>query len=226
MQIAVLTLILLLQQVCAKSQNHTDNSNMERNQMNQNEIVERIKEADELLADKITRREATLEKRETPFLKNGTIYRIAEFNPTRPIIHHIVFFNDRKVVILEGDEQSFYSSVREAGLVLDKANERVEYVKAYLEIVYASGKRLQILNDIDEITERPNLTEEKRKIFAEVKEKYRSLVKPPSCSLTNCILFAVKGQSLVKFDLKISGDGEIKVEEEVLEKELLIPYTI
>lgn len=226
MQVVFLALALLLQQACVKSQNRTDKSYMNKNQMNHSEIVQKIEEANRLLADKITKREASLEEREAPFLKNGTIYRVTEFNPTRPIIHYIAFVSNEKIIALEGDAQSFYSFVRESGLVLDKADEWIEYVKAYLEIVHAGSKRLQILNHVDEIKERPNLTEEERRIFAEVKEKYRSLVKPPSCALPNCTLFAIKGQSLVEFKLKISNNGQITVEEKILEKELLIPYTI
>lgn len=218
---SLLVLALILLQTCVK--NEIQNKNTERKQMN-DEILEKIKRIDETLANKVQSRKARIEKIDTPFLNDGNIYQISEFTPTRPVVYYLGL-SKKQEAFLNQNAESFYSFVKDAGINIDKKELRIEYVKTYLRVVYVPNQRLQILENIDEVKERPNLPEEKRKAFAEFKEKYSSIVKRPECSLTNCILFAIKGQDLVRFDVKLDQE-KVEINEEVLEKQLLIPYAI
>lgn len=161
-----------------------------------------------------------------PSVGKGSIYRISKFAPTRRIIHYVGVIQDAEALVLSGDPDEFAKFIERSNVSLLRPEDRLGLGKEFLTIAVAGAQRLQIIESVDSIKPRPGLDDARSAQFQAFVAKYTSIVKPPSCSGENCSYFAIAGQDLALFELKISTSGEITSEKKVLEKDLLIPYAM
>lgn len=199
------------------------------NKMNREKLAEQIEKTDANTAATIRNEKNSLEQVPTPFLKRGAVYCVTKFTPTRPVKIFIGSNEADFTAVLNANADAFAEFAASAGLLLDKRQLRLSYVQTYLEIVYSPAKRFQILQNINELEERPNLDIEGKQRFQAINVKYEKTIVAPQATDAvpyHATIFAVHSQNLVKLDLTIEHDGKITVQETILEKDLPIPYAL
>ncbi|GIU82511.1 MAG: hypothetical protein D6687_12370 [Acidobacteria bacterium] len=228
-KIAILIVLLtVLQSFCHEKRFPASVGNLEKKEMEDKEkLAEKlVKSGLEETAIILQKGDVKLDSLNTPFLDKGKIYRITRFLPTRPLIIYVGVDGEENTYLLNADAEKFFEFVLKSGLRIDKKELKLEYAKVYLKVVYLPNGRLEIVENVQDLKPRPNLSEEKRREFDEFQERFKTVVKKPECQESRCVLFVVKGQDLVKMELEIAGDGKVNVKETVLEKDLLIPYAL
>lgn len=192
-------------------------------------LAEKVKKIDEDTAETIRNEDTEISTLDTPFLRNGKIYRIKETLPTRPVITYLGCTDKDFCAVLNADPQAFFEFVEKANVSLEKRDLRLRYVEVYLETVESKNKRLEILQSVKDIESRPGLSDEQRQKFEEFQTKYREIITAPKVTdsfPSTAVFFVIKEQNLVKLELTITSDGKIQMKEIVLEKDLLIPYAL
>jgi hypothetical protein len=189
-------------------------------------LVEKLLKSGEESTAKLIEKDTKTELLDTSFLTDGKIYRVTKFHLTRPLILYIGVDSKETAYYLNGNKSKFLKFISKSNLKLNKKETIIEYVKLYLKIVISPNKRFEVLESINDLKQRPNLSEENKKKFADFQEKFRSLIKSAECQDKNCVLFAVKNQDLVKLELQIDDSGNVNIKETTLEKNLLIPYAL
>ncbi|MGB7069386.1 MAG: hypothetical protein WBD22_07810 [Pyrinomonadaceae bacterium] len=191
------------------------------------ELAKKVEKIDADTAAVIRSENSKLTTLPTPFYRSGKIYRVEKFAPTRPIIRYIGVGDDDFTTILNANEKGFFELADKAGISIEPREARAEYLKTFLETVVAGNKRLQIVGSVKEIKPRPNLDDAKNEELKQFYRKYEKTVVPVKCSdamPSSCVVFAVKGQDLVRIDAKISFAGQVEMKVTILESNLLIPY--
>ena len=193
-------------------------------------LAGRIEATDAPTAAIVRDEQAVIDQLSATFLRGGAIYRVEKFAPTRPIMLYIGCSGEKdNCTVLNADEKAFYELAGRAGLLLDDRARQIAYAEAFLKIVFSPVDRLQILNSIKDLKERPNMEEADKKRYAEILKQYQKIVVAPSATggtASVCTFFAVKNQDLVRLDLTVMPDGKIKTKESVLESNLPIPYAL
>lgn len=164
-----------------------------------------------------------------PFLHGGEVFLLKKFAKTRPIMLYIGLAGESVSVVLSGNPDAFIRLLAAAKADLSTRDAGVQAARAYLEWTRSSDERLKVVDSVQQIEPRPNLDENQLKAFEEFREKYAKVIEPPRCSGDNpveCDLYAVHSQDLVKIHLQIFADGRVKRTENVLEKNILIPYAL
>lgn len=192
-------------------------------------LAKRVEGVDAETAQAIRDPKTEITKISTPFFPEGRILQASSFAPTHPIISYIGIDDKNFTVILNANAEGFFELAEKAHVTVEKKDVRLEYCKVFLETVLAPDKRLQVLKSVNDIEKRPNLSEAEEKQFEEFKEKYQKIITAPQISdavPSKAVFFVIKKQDLVRLDLTVLLDGKIEVQEKVLEKELLIPYSL
>lgn len=201
---------------------------LQDNKMNQEKLAQRVEKVDETSAKLVRDEKSKIERIATPFFKNGAIYKVEKFAPTRPIITFIGCDDKDFTVTLNANPEGYFDLATKSGLNLGSKDLRLSYISTFFTTTKGAG-RFQIVEKIDDIKQRPNLDETNAKKFKEFQSKYVKTIAAPTISDNapyRAVIFAVKGQSLVKIDAALSPDGKISLQETVLEKDLLIPYAM
>lgn len=197
-----------------------------REKMDKQILAKRVESIDPAVSAIISDKVSQVQQIKTPFLKNGVIHKVSKFAPTRPIVIYVGTIEPDFTSIISAEPEKYFEFIRRSGLV-DTSNElRISYLLNFLDVTN-SGKRLQVLNSVDDIKERPNLSDVQKTQFNEFREKFRPVIAAPKQSADGSyIVYAVKGQDLVQLNLTIKEDKSIERKETVLEKNLLIPYSL
>lgn len=195
-------------------------------EMDNEKLADILEKTDQRSSQLVRESGSTVETLITPFLRSGAIYQISKFLPTRLRVMFVGCDSVDSCNVLTGNPKAYFEFVEKAGFVGADSDQRLAYAISFLSIAYSPNKRLQILQSVSDLTERPNLKEDDRHRFVEFREKFAPIVKPPGCSDNTCTIFVVKGQELVRLDLEIEYSGRISVKDEVLEKDILIPYAL
>lgn len=191
-------------------------------------LIEKLMKAGlEDLVSTLKRDDTELKVLDTPFLGEGKIYKITAFSPTRPIVLYVGIDREENAYRLNGDIDKFLGFVSRSSLRVDTSHLKVEYAKVYLRVIYSPAKRLVILEKVEDLKERPFLSEEGKRKFTEFQRRFREIIRAPECADKKCLFFVVRGQDLLELELLIQEDGKIQVvRETLLEKNLLIPYAL
>jgi len=195
--------------------------------MDKETLAERVEPLDATVSQVIRAENSQIQDMATPFLRDGIIYKVSKFAPTRPIIIFVGVVENDYTALIGGDAEKYFEFVKKAKVALDNDELRKAYILNFLEVTKSGSKRLQILESVADIKMRPNLNESQKKEFDEFQEKYKSVIKPLKKSEEGIYkVFAVKKQDLVRIDLTIKQDGIIEKQETVLESDILIPYSL
>ncbi len=203
------------------------NGQSQEKKMDKKTLAKRVEPTDTTAAQIIEAENSQIQEIETPFLRDGKIYKVSKFAPTRPIILYVGANGNDYTALIGGNPEKYFEFVEKAKLTLDSKEIRKMYVLNFLEVTKKQNERLQILESAADIKPRPNLSEAEQKEFADFQEKYRSIIKPVQQNESGIYeIFAIKKQDLIRMDLTIKPDGTIDKKETVLESDILIPYAL
>lgn len=200
----------------------------EKKSMNDKEsLAKGIEAINPSMAEIIRSEKSKIATLETSFLRDGEIYLVKKFSPTR-MIQIYIGTSDEQTFLIGGEAERYYEFIEKAKPILDRDELRIAYLKNFLQVTKTGKGRFKIVESVDEIKERPNLKDQQKQEFAKFIEKYKHIIKPPqqTNNESKYEFFVIKDQSLVKLTLKIIDGYKVEQSEEVLEEKLLIPYTI
>jgi hypothetical protein len=229
-----LSLAILFQPNCKKIELNSANlmtptptpKQEKKNVMEKEVLAKKIEAIDENTAKIVGDAQTKIREIPVSFLQNGEIFVAEKFAPSR-LIQIYIGKSDDSVFLIGGDAEKYYEFVEKAKLSLNNSETRIAYLKNFLQITEAGKGRFQIVESVDEIKIRPNLSDENKQKFAQFQEKFKSvIVAPKETSDFKYAVFAIIGQDLVKLNLTIKPDNKIERTDEILEKDLLIPYSL
>lgn len=229
-----LSLAIIFQPSCNKVELNSTNlitpistpKQEKKNVMEKEVLAKNFEAIDENTAKIIRDTQTNIKEIPVSFLQNGEIIVAEKFAPSN-LIQIYIGKSDDDVFLIGGDAEKYYQFIEKAKLSLNNSENRIAYLKNFLQITEAGKGRFQILDSIDEIKMRPNLSDENKQKFAQFQEKFKSvIVAPKETSDFKYAIFAIIGQNLVKLNLSIKPDNKIERTDEILEKDLLIPYSL
>jgi len=195
--------------------------------MDKETLAKRVETISEELGGIVRSDATTVEKIETPFLRNGAIYRVAHLGKYRPMGFTVGIAEPDFTVLLPLNPKGFMELKEKAQIELsDSADERLKYVISFLEATRSFSQKFQILHKFDDIDLIPKPSDEEMEGYEKLKGKYVKLIEPPHfADDSKVVVFAIKQQSLVKIEGAVASNGDIKTSEDVLEPKLPIPFT-
>ncbi len=191
------------------------------------ELAKRVSQLDEEVSKIIIEEDSEIQTVDTPFLKQGNIYKVVKFAPTHLIEIYIGVVGEDFTALIGDDEDKYFEFINKAETILQTDQIRISYLVSFLEVTKSQGERFQIINSVSDIKERPNLSEEQKQKFSEFQDKYKSVINLPKLvDFSNYKIFVIKGQNLAEYELTITENNLIKAKETILETDLLIPYAL
>jgi hypothetical protein len=197
-----------------------------KNVMDKEVLAKKIETIDADTAAIIRDVNTQIEQIPASFLQNGDILVASKFTPSR-FIHIYIGKCDDEIFLIGGDAEKYYEFVAKAKPNLKKSDNRIAYLKNFFQITESGKGRFQIVESIDDIRIRPSLSDENKQKFIGFQDKFKSILMPiREISGNKYALFVIIGQDLVKIELVINTDNKIERKDEILEKDLLIPYAM
>jgi hypothetical protein len=179
------------------------------------------------VADLVQRPNTEVRQLDTPFLQRGHIYRVTHRAPHRPVVFTAGWVEPDFAVMLPLNPQGFAELATRAGLRLDTADGRAQYVTTFLETTRDFRFRFDILRRFADIQLVPRATAEQQGRYDRLRREYEEVLKPPAFAGDGPwkgTVFVLKGQDLVRLDVTLCPEGKVEIAEKVLEKDLPIPY--
>lgn len=198
-----------------------------KKKMDKDTLAKRVAPIEENAAQIIKAEDSELKEAGAPFLRDGKIYRVEKFAPTRMIVIYVGTVGESFTALIGGRPEKYLEFVERSGVRLDDDELRKAYVLNFLEVTKSQDERLRVLDSVADVKPRPNLNDLQKEEFERFREKYESVIKPVRQNEAGAYeVFVIKGQDLVRMDLTIGADGAIKKQETVLESNILIPYAL
>ncbi len=229
-----LSLAIFFQQNCTQVELKTTNQvkttptprQEKNNDMNKEVLAEKIESIDANTAAIIRDKQTKIEQILTPFMQNGEILVARKFAPSR-LIEIFIGKSGENAFLIGGDAARYFEFTEKTKLSINSTETRIAYLKNFLQITEAGNGRFQLLESIDEIKIRPNLSDEDKQKFAQFQTKFKHIIVPvKEIADFKYIAFAIKNQDLVKLSLVVKPDNKIDRKDEIIEKDLLIPYAM
>ena len=216
-------------QVPACSQTARTGAAVTQNNMNKQKLAQRVEKIEPSLAAFILDENSELERVAAPFFKTAAIYKAQGFEPTRPQILFVGCDDTDFCAILNANPKGFFELAQKSPPDLGKKELRLDYLDFFFTVTNPNDERLLLLDGADDIKPRPNLSATETQQFKQFHDKYQKIIHAPTVSDNSpykAVIFAVKGQNLIRIDAILTNDGKINLSETVLEKDLLIPYAL
>jgi len=175
----------------------------------------------------VRRDDTTVEQFDTPFWANGAVYRVTHLARYNPVVFTVGCAADL-TVMLPRNPKGFMELAAKTGLRLNSAENRIAYVRVFLESTRDFRKRFQIVGKFGEIQLIAKPSPEETNRYKELQNKFDSVIKAPAVGdgpPWEVTLFALIGQDLAQLKAKLFPDGKLDVSESTLEKDLPIAYT-
>lgn len=229
-----LSLAVFFQQNCNQIELKTTNQakttptprQEKKNDMDKEVLAQKIESIDASTAAIIRDKQTKIEQISAPFMQNGEILVARKFAPSR-LIEIFIGKSGETAFLIGGDAAKYFEFTEKTKLSLNNTETRIAYLKNFLQITESGNGRFQILESIDEIKMRPNLSDEDKQKFAQFQTKFKSVILPiKEIADFKYTAFAIKNQDLVKLSLIVKPDNKIDRKDEIIEKDLLIPYAM
>jgi len=196
--------------------------------MNKETLASRVQRLEPNLAEIIRSADTRIEVLETPFFRKGTIYLVVYMGPHHPLAFTVGCAEPDFTVLLPANPEGFVQLAGKSDLRLDSDRLRISYVIVFLESTRDFARRFQILNRFDDIQLIARPTEQEKQRYEKLRNAYESAVRPPTIILENeewkVMVIALKGQDLVRLEIKLFDNGKVTVGESIIERDLPINY--
>lgn len=195
--------------------------------MDKEKLAQKVETINKELAAIIRAERTNIEAFETPFFRQGSIYKVVHLGEIRPMAFTIGVAESNFVVLLPLNSKGFEELKEKSDFLFPELiKDQIQYVLTFLETTRSFSDNFHILQEFEEIELIPKPTDKEKSSYTILKEKYKSLIKPPSfINDSQFIVFAIKKRDLVKITAKLSVNGKIECVETILEKDIPIAYT-
>lgn len=194
--------------------------------MDRTELAVLVEPLNDTFAEMLRSEMTDVEQVPTPFLVDGTIYRVTHFLPTRPVGFTVGCVGTSAALLASNPDA--YMRLAQAGRVwLPDDAARLAYVVTFLETTRSFGERFQIVSSVEEIVPRSGLDPEKLERFAAIRARLRDQVTPPRIAGSGpweVTVFAIHRQALEHITLELDSGASIRSTPRVIEPDLPIAY--
>lgn len=179
-------------------------------------------------AQRLADQSTSIELYAAPFLKHYRIYRVIYFGKHHPDLFYVGFAPGSHAYLLTSHAENYIALAREDGVVIDSPETAINYVTVFVEVTRSMSSLSYLVNSVDEVKFRPNLTDEQEKIKTAFIEKYRSVITSPTATRTASgyavTAYVVHEQALQEHRFNVSSDGDIQDQMDVVEHDLPLVY--
>jgi hypothetical protein len=169
-----------------------------------------------------------IEQIDTPFFEKGAIYRVVHIGPHHPLVFTVGCAERDFTVLLPANPEAFAQLAAKSALQLDSDKSRVSYAIVFLESTRNFDRRFQILRRFDDIELIAKASEQEKQRYEQLRSSYGSVIRPPTIASQDgkwtIAVIALKGQDLVRMEVKLDANGNVTLAESTLEKNLPISY--
>lgn len=194
--------------------------------MDKEALARRLEPIGKELADWVRLDTTRVDQFDTPFFTRGGVYRVIHSAKYNPVVFTLGCA-DEVTEMLPRNPAGFMRLAGHAGLSLNSPEQRIAYVRVFLESTQDQRGRFQILGNVGEIRLIAKPSEEETSHYRRLQEDYDAVIKPPAVGdgpPWEVTLFSLIGQNLVQLKVKLLPDGQVAVVESVLEQDLPIAY--
>lgn len=164
---------------------------------------------------------------DAPYLDRWRVYRVDAFTPTRPVAFYAGLREGPRAVVLTGDLSAFAAMAEDDGVRISSPDDARVYSVAYLELTRAMTELSYLVEGVDGIRFRPNLSSDETSRRDSLVQRLRPLVVPPSAQASDrhfvVTAFVVRGRALERRTLRVAETGSISDDVEVVEQDLPVP---
>jgi hypothetical protein len=180
-------------------------------------------------ADIVTRGGARLTTLQTPFLGSWRIVQVDYRQGAHPVMFHVAV-GDGRAHLLTGTPEAFGTVTTAAGTRVTDAASAVQLGRTYLETTRPPGKLTYVLDSVDEIKFRPNITGSAAQKRDQILAKYRPVIAAPDVTAEGAgftvVAYVVQDRALQSRELTITEQGAVEDETTTLVPDLPVPYTL
>ncbi|WP_285494342.1 hypothetical protein [Actinomadura sp. NBRC 104425] len=153
--------------------------------MNEEEIRETVRRALEEAGDShlgpLTRKTSSmLQEVSVPLPKTWRFFRFDTVPHPQASFQVAVEVSTGKVVYLTGRPEAFGQVLRASKATLPTTREAVAVARAYLDVTRRMNRYLRVVDGVEDLTWRPEPTDEEKKARERAEPRLRSLLKPPA----------------------------------------------
>ena len=182
------------------------------------ELVEPINaEVARLIRDPATE----VRRLDTPFLRQGLIFRIDWHGPYKPLTVTIGYARqDNFVVLLPTNTAGFQELVAKAGVSLDSDEQRVAFAVTELETTRRFDETFVVLRSLQDLRLMANPTEEDQQRFRAIRQKYEPVIRLPRTDGNGPWIMPIhvlSGNDLCLFTVTLDSAGNSTITRQVLE---------
>ena len=165
---------------------------------------------------------------DTPFFPHASVFRVEHWlRPTRTLVLTLGSLQDGTTLLLPTNPEA-WMRLAASGVDLGTESLRLAYAISFLETTRSFAERFQVLHEVDQLEPRPGMSDEDGAVFEDIRQRFASSV-PPTITATapwKASIFAVKGQDLVRYLVRIAPTGQIEATPSVVERELPIVWAL
>jgi hypothetical protein len=162
-----------------------------------------------------------VERLNTPFLRNGLIFRVDWHGPYKPVTLTVGYARqDNFTVLLPTNLAGFQELVAKAGVTLDSDEHRVAYAVTALETTRRFDETFKVLRSFDDVRLMANPTEQDMQTFRAIRQKYEPLIRLPQTGGNGpwaMPIYVLSQGDLCLFTVTLDAVGNSTVSKAVLE---------
>ena len=162
-----------------------------------------------------------IERLDTPFLRNGLIFRIEWRGPYKPVGLTVGYARpDNFTVLLPTNTAGFQELVEKAGAVLDSNEQRVAFAVTELETTRRFDETFRVLRSFDDLRLMANPKAEDEARFRAMRQKYEPMIRLPHADGSGpwkMPVYVLSRNDLCLFTVTLDPAGNSTVAKEVLE---------
>jgi hypothetical protein len=194
----------------------------------QQQLAAALRPVDEQYAQLTAESPTKVETYPAPFLTQYQIYRVEHLNPNKPIVFYVGYAPGEKAYVLTGSPPDMIDLAKADGVVIDSPETAEGYAAAFLEVTRSMAELFYVVESVEDIQFRPNLTPEEERVKAAFAEEYRTIIEPATATPAEggylVTVYAVREQTLERHEVGVSTDGAVTEQITVLERDLPLVY--
>jgi hypothetical protein len=163
----------------------------------------------------------TIERLDTPFLRNGLIFRIEWRGPYKPVGLTIGYARqDNFTVLLPVNAAGFQELLAKAGVVLDSSQQRIALAVTELETTRRFDETFIVLRSFDDLRLMANPTAQDEAWFRAIRQRYEPIMHLPRAEGTapwEMPIYVLLRNDLCLFTVTLDAAGNSKIARQVLE---------
>jgi hypothetical protein len=163
----------------------------------------------------------TIERLDTPFLRNGLIFQVEWHGPYKPVGLTVGYARqDNFTVLLPANTAGFQELAARAGVVLDSGKHRVAYAITELETTRPFDETFVVLRSFDDLRPMANPTAQDEARFRAIRQKYEPLIQLPradGAAPWAIPVYVLARNDLCLFTVTLDAAGISTIDRQVLE---------